>query len=203
MFLRCVSEYHRWQGFRASNMRNPSMVLPEAAAADIATLQGLDGSMYSELMRLARAQLGGNGTMSLDAPSLVHEAYLRFAQQGALRSAQRKVFFAYASHVMRSVIIDYVRERRAQTRGGGEAMITLTTGVAGENIGEDDIGHLHEALKSLREVDARAHRVVEMRYFGGMTEEEIADVLDVSVPTVKRDWRKARAVLFDAIGKAS
>jgi RNA polymerase sigma factor (TIGR02999 family) len=183
-------------------MRNLSTVLPEVAAADIATLQGLDGSMYSELMRLARAQLGRGGTMSLDAPSLVHEAYLRFAQQGALQSAQRKVFFAYASHVMRSVIVDYVRERRAQKRGGGEAMITLTTGIAGEDVGEDAIAHLHEALKSLEQIDARAHLVVEMRYFGGMTEEEIADLLEVSVPTVKRDWRKARALLFDAIGKA-
>ena len=95
-------------------MRNLSMVLPRAAAADFATLQELDDSMYSELMRLARAQLGRSGTMSLDAPSLVHEAYLRFARQGALQSAQRKVFFAYASHVMRSVIVVYVRERQAQ-----------------------------------------------------------------------------------------
>jgi RNA polymerase sigma factor (TIGR02999 family) len=119
-----------------------------------------------------------------------------------LQSAQRKAFFAYASHVMRSVIVDYVRERRAQKRGGGEAMITLTTGVAEESIGEDAIAHLHEALKALEQIDARAHLVVEMRYFGGMTEEEIADLLEVSVPTVKRDWRKARALLFDAIGKA-
>ena len=92
------------------------------------------------------------------------------------------------------MIVDYVRERKAQKRGGGEAMVTLTTGVAGENVAEDVIGPLHEALKSLEQIDARAHRVVEMRYFAGMTEEEIADLLEVSVPTVKRDWRKARAL---------
>jgi len=182
-------------------MRDPSTMVPEAASAGIARLQPLDSAVYAELMRLARAQLGRSGTMSLDAPSLVHEAYLRFARQGALQSAQRKVFFAYAAHVMRSVIVDYVRERQAQKRGGGEAMVTLTTGVAGESIGEDAIDSLHEALKSLEQVDARAHLVVEMRYFSGMTEDEIAELLEISVPTVKRDWRKARALLFDAIGK--
>ena len=81
-------------------------------------------------------------------------------------------------------------------------MITLTTGVAGEDVGEDAIAQLHEALKSLEQIDARAHLVVEMRYFGGLTEEEVAELLGVSMPTVKRDWRKARALLFDAIGKA-
>jgi RNA polymerase sigma factor (TIGR02999 family) len=183
-------------------MHDLAMMLPEPASADIAVLQALDGSMYTELMRLARAQLARSGTLSLDAPSLVHEAYLRFAKQRAIESAQRQIFFAYAARVMRTVIVDYVRERQAQKRGGGEPMITLTTGVEGEVLAEDSIGHLHEAMKSLEKIDARSHLVVEMRYFGGMTEDEIADLLEVSVPTVKRDWRKARAFLFDTIGKA-
>jgi RNA polymerase sigma factor (TIGR02999 family) len=182
-------------------MSDLAMMLPEQASMEIATLQGLDRSIYSELMRMARAQLGRGGTLSLDAPSLVHEAYLRFANQRVIASTHRKVFFAYASRVMRTVIIDYVRERRAQKRGGGESMITLTTGVDGVVVDEESIGQLHEALKSLEKIDARSHLVVEMRYFGGMTEEEIADLLEVSVPTVKRDWRKARAFLFDMIGK--
>ena len=182
-------------------MHNLAMLLPAAASTDIAALQGLDGPTYTELMRLARVHLGRSGTLSLDAPSLVHEAYLRFAKQGVIESAQRKVFYAYASRVMRTVIVDYVRERHAQKRGGGEAMITLTTGVEGVVIEEHSLAHLHEALQSLEKIDARSHLVVEMRYFGGMTEEEIADLLAVSVPTVKRDWRKARAFLFDAIGK--
>lgn len=181
-------------------MHDLAMVLPQPVAADVADLQRLDGPMYTELMRLARAHLGRSGTLSLDAPSLVHEAYLRFAGQGAIASAQRNVFFAYASCVMRTVIVDYLRERRAQKRGGGERMVTLTTGVAGASFGEETIEHLDDAMKALRGIDARAHVVVEMRYFGGMTVEEIADLLKVSVPTVKRDWRKARAFLFDAIG---
>jgi RNA polymerase sigma factor (TIGR02999 family) len=176
-------------------------LLPAPASADIALLRDLDQSVYAELMKLARSHLGRSATLSLDAPSLVHEAYLRLAQQGAIATAQRKTFFAYASRVMRTVIVDYVRERHAQKRGGGSAMVTLTTGVPGVSLDEDAIGALHAALKSLEEVDPRSHLVVEMRYFGGMTEEEIADLLEISVPTVKRDWRKARAFLFDAIGK--
>lgn len=173
-----------------------------AGSADGSVLPAdLDGRLYSELMRLARAQLARAGTMSLDAPSLVHEAYLRFQRQGAIQSVQRNAFFAYAAQVMRSVVIDYVRERRAQKRGGGEPMLTLTTGIPAASIGEGAIEPLHEALQLLASIDARAHRVVELRYFGGLDEAEIADILDVSVPTVKRDWRKARAFLFDAIGK--
>ncbi len=138
--------------------------------------------------------------MSLDAPSLVHEAYLRFAKQGAIETAQRGIFFAYAAQVMRTVIVDYVRERHAHKRGGGEAMITLTTGIPGTSIDEDSIEQLHEALQALAKIDRRSHFVVELRYFGGMREQEIAELLNVSVPTVKRDWRKARAFLFDALG---
>ncbi|WP_165371607.1 ECF-type sigma factor [Pseudolysobacter antarcticus] len=170
------------------------------AAADTALPEHLDARVYSELMKLARAQLARAGTMSLDAPSLVHEAYLRLQRQGAINAAQRNIFFAYSAQVMRSVIIDYVRERRAQKRGGGERLLTLTTGIPGIDIGEDSIEHLHESMQALRQIDERSHQVVELRYFGGLTEAEIADVLGVSVPTVKRDWRKARAFLFDAMG---
>ena len=175
----------------------------QRAAGSAALPKDLDVRVYSELMRLARSQLARAGTMSLDAPSLVHEAYLRLQRQGAIGSAQRNVFFAYAAQVMRAVIVDYVRERRAQKRGGGEPMLTLTTGIAEASIGEEGIEPLHEALQALEKIDPRSHQVVELRYFGGLTEEEIADVLDVSVPTEKRDWRKARAFLFDAPGAAS
>ena len=172
-------------------------------AGNAALPNDLDARVYAELMRLARSQLQRAGTMSLDAPSLVHEAYLRFQGQGAIASAQRNIFFAYSAQVMRTVIVDYVRERRAQKRGGGEPMLTLTTGIPDITVSEDGVERLHEVLQSLQKVDPRSHQVVELRYFGGLTEQEIAEVLAVSVPTVKRDWRKARAFLFDALGDAS
>lgn len=159
----------------------------------------LHPQIYAELMKLARSQLAHAGTMSLDAPSLVHEAWLRFSGQPAVANAGRNVFFAYASKVMRAVVIDYVRERKAQKRGAGEAILTLTTGLANARMGEDNIEHLHDALEALEKIDPRSHQIIELRYFGGLTETEIADVMAVSVPTVKRDWRKARAFLFDAM----
>lgn len=159
----------------------------------------LQPQIYAELMKLARSQLVRAGTMSLDAPSLVHEAWLRFSGQPAVANAGRSVFFAYASKVMRAVIIDYVRERKAQKRGAGEAMLTLTTGVANSAIAESGIEFLHDALEALEKIDPRSHQIIELRYFGGLTETEIADVISVSLTTVKRDWRKARAFLFDAM----
>lgn len=182
-------------------MNKITTMVPLPSGLGTSKVVALDRSTYTELMRLARSHLGRSGTMSLDAPSLVHEAYLRFSKQGVIAPTQRKIFFGYASQVMRAVIVDYVRERRALKRGGGAAMITLTTGIEGSVLGEDSISPLDDALKALKEIDERSHKVVEMRYFGGMTEEEIAELLEVSVPTVKRDWRKARAFLFDAIGE--
>lgn len=160
----------------------------------------LDARVYDELMRMARAQLAHTDTLTLDAPSLVHEAYLRFHRLGVVATSERHVFFAYCARVMRSVIIDYVRERRALKRGGDAPILTLTTGIRDTAIGEDALERLHEALQDLRAVDGRAHDVVELRYFGGLTEEEVAAALALSVPTVKRSWRKARAFLFDAMG---
>ncbi len=174
----------------------------EVAAGWVA--EGSDGTelgatTYTELMAIARSQLGRGNTMSLDAPSVVHEAYLRLAHRGILKETQRGKFYAYAARVMRAVVIDYLRERRALKRGGGEPALTLSTGIPGLNLEGESVEHLHGALKALAGVDERAHRVVEMRYFAGMSEQEIADALEVSLPTVKRDWRKARAFLFDAM----
>ena len=147
-------------------------------------------------MRLARGHIARAGTVSLDAPSLLHDAYLRLTACQLLPDTNRRVFFAYASRVMRSVIVDYVRERGAQKRGGGAQNVTLSTGLAETIFTEHSLSDIERALTALEHLDVRAYRVVEMRYFAGLTEEDIAGVLDVSVPTVKRDWRKARAFLY-------
>jgi RNA polymerase sigma factor (TIGR02999 family) len=100
---------------------------------------------------------------------------------------------------MRSVVLDYIRERRALKRGGGEQMLTLHTGDAVMDAHKPDIEALDLALRELAQIDERSHQVVEMRYFGGLSIEEISDALDVSAATVKRDWQKARAFLFAAL----
>jgi RNA polymerase sigma factor (TIGR02999 family) len=156
--------------------------------------------VYSELDRLARRHLAGQSPLTmLDGPGLVHEVYLRLAEQEDLPGNNRAAFLAYASRVMRSVIIDYVRARAAERRGGGQRMLTLNTGVAEQSFSEPQLESLGDALESLERVDERAHRVVEMRYFGGLEIDEIATFLDISPATVKRDWTKARAFLMHSM----
>lgn len=159
-------------------------------------------TVYADLRRLAMGHLRRQSTLThLDAPALVHESYLRLVNRGALRVNNRAAFFGYASSVMRSVIIDYVRERGALKRGGELSFQTLTTGLAADYFVVDEIESLHEALHGLQRIDQRLHDVVEMRYFGGLSIEEVAEVMGVSPITVKRDWQKARAYLFKILDR--
>ena len=112
----------------------------------------------------------------------------------------RAHFLRYASYAMRSVIVDLVRQRQSSRRGGAADHITLTTRAgAGAKGGERQILRVHDAIGALAHHDARMAQVVEMRYFGGLTEQEIADALDVTDRTVRRDWEKARIWLSDAL----
>ena len=174
-------------------------VLNQAVGGDAAARERLYTLLYGELVRLARSHLAGSGAVSLNPSAIVHEAYLRMLRREATPMRDRRAFFAYASSVMRSVLIDHVRERHADKRGGGEAPLTLTTGVLQNAIVAEDFTRLNEALLELKQVDERCFQVVEMRYFAGMNEEDIAHELGVSVPTVRRDWRKARAFLFEQL----
>jgi RNA polymerase sigma factor (TIGR02999 family) len=174
-------------------------VLNRSIAGDGAARERLYALLYAELQRLARSHLSGAHEVSLNPSALVHEAYLRMLKREATPMRDRRAFFAYASTVMRSVLIDHVRERNADKRGGGDAPLTLTTGVLNQVTASEDFSRLNDALQALRQIDERGFQVVEMRYFAGMTEEDIADELAVSVPTVKRDWRKARAFLFEQL----
>jgi RNA polymerase sigma factor (TIGR02999 family) len=180
-----------------------TVLLDEARNGDAAARQRFFTRIYRELDRLARRHLAGQAQLTmLDGPGLVHEVYLKLTQQDSLPGSDRAAFLAYASRVMRSVIIDYVRSRNAQRRGGGQRMITLNTGVAEQLFSEPQLESLGDALESLERIDERAHRVVEMRYFGGLEIEEIATFLAISPATVKRDWTKARAYLMHTM-KAS
>ncbi|MBT9485952.1 MAG: sigma-70 family RNA polymerase sigma factor [Rubrivivax sp.] len=157
----------------------------------------LFATAYGELRKLARSRLrdGGRNTV-LDTTALVHESYLRFLKVGQLRSEDRCAFFAYASRVMRSVIVDAVRERQAARRGGDLQRLTLNTQVS-DNLGagEDEVLKVHEALAVLAQAEPRLAAVVEMRYFGGYTEAEIGEALQLTERTVRRDWDKARLLL--------
>lgn len=164
----------------------------EAGAQD-----ALFAAAYSELRKLAHSRLYDGGRNSvLDTTALVHESYLRFINNGQLRSDDRRAFFAYASRVMRSVIIDAVRERQAQRRGGDLDRITLNSQLEDKLLaGENELLDVHEALEVLAQAEPRLAQVVEMRYFGGYSEPEIAEALGLTDRTVRRDWDKARLLL--------
>ena len=179
-----------------------TLLLERSSQGDAAARERLYAIVYPELMQIARLRLGRVGTVSLDAPGLLHEACLHIGHRFDRSFPNRRAFFAYASTVMRNVILDYLRMRRAEKRGGGVRCVTLTTGVPGAALEDDQIEDLGDALTALAAVDERSARIVEMRYFGGMTEQEIASTLGLSVPTVKRDWRKARAFLLSEMQRA-
>jgi RNA polymerase sigma factor (TIGR02999 family) len=176
-------------------------LIGQMQAGDTAARDALFAAAYADLHRLARARLrdGGRNTL-LDTTALVHESYLRFVGAGELRAEDRRAFFAYASQVMRSVIINAVRERIAQKRGGDWLPLRLSTELAA-NIaeGDDAVVRVHEALEALEKADPRLAQVAQMRYFGGYSEQEIAETLAVTERTVQRDWEKARLILAAAL----
>jgi RNA polymerase sigma factor (TIGR02999 family) len=176
-------------------------LLGRIQSGDSEARDALFAAAYPELHRLARARLrdGGRNTV-LDTTSLVHESYLKFVRVGELRAEDRRAFFAYASQVMRSVIVNSARDRLTQKRGGDWLPMTLSTQIAANLAGDEEtILKVHEALEVLQQADSRLAQVAQMRYFGGYSEKEIADTLDVTERTVQRDWEKARAILAAAL----
>jgi RNA polymerase sigma factor (TIGR02999 family) len=174
-----------------------------AREGDETALRQVFDATYQDLRTLARMRLTqGARAQMLDTTALVHESFLRFANAGSLNIGDRQHFLRYAANVMRSVIVDLVRSRSAERRGGHAQHITLNTAI-GDTVptGEDEILRVHEALEELARYDQRMVQVVEMRYFAGMTENEIAAVLGVTDRTVRRDWEKARLLLAEALAR--
>ena len=183
-------------------MTQLTILIGQMQAGDNAARGALFAVAYAELRRLARARLTGRGGRKrvLDTTCLVHEAYLRFVTAKDLRPEDRAAFFAYASQVMRSVIVDTVREQMAKKRGGDWVPLTLSTEI-GANIASDEetVIKVHEALNVLENADPRLAQVAQMRYFGGYSEQEIAETMGVTERTVRRDWEKARLILAAAL----
>jgi RNA polymerase sigma factor (TIGR02999 family) len=179
-----------------------SLLLGLAKGGDPEARKAVFEAAYPELRTLARARLRrqSSGGDMLQTTALVHEAYLRLASSSQLQAEHRAHFFRYASRVMRSVIIDLIRERAAQRRGGGSPHHAFTTQI--ERLidgGEEEILKVHEAVDGLAAFDPRLVDVVQMRYFAGMTDREIGDVLGIDERTVRRDWEKARLLLLEAL----
>jgi RNA polymerase sigma-70 factor, ECF subfamily len=156
--------------------------------------------VYGELRRLAAAYLRGERPgHTLQPTALVHEAYVRLINQKQIDWTNRAQFIGIAAVMMRRILVNHARDRIAGKRGGGAEHVPLT--LAGEGIGAPEVNllDLHDALTDLSESDPRKGRIVELKFFGGLTTEEIAETLDVSVATVERDWKFARAWLYRAV----
>jgi RNA polymerase sigma factor (TIGR02999 family) len=151
--------------------------------------------LYEVLQRIARRELGHTPRTSLDTTVLVHEAYLKLHRQ-PLDVSQRGPFLALAAKAMRHVLVDHIRARQAEKRGGDLVRVTLHTGLPGDTTGQVDLLALERGLQALETLDPRLAIVVECRFYGGLEFQEIAAHLGLTPRTVNRDWRKARAFLL-------
>ncbi|WP_374248510.1 ECF-type sigma factor [Thermomonas sp.] len=180
-----------------------TVLLDAARGGDRTALDRVLASLYQELHSMARRQLAGQQQgHTLDATALVHEAYLKLIGRtaGAAQFDDRAHFFAYAASAMRSVVVDYARQRLAQKRGGDLHRVTELPEEleGGLRLNEDMLG-LDAALTRLTSVDPRLTQVVELRYFAGLSEMEIAALLQRSERSVRRDWQKARMFLLASL----
>jgi RNA polymerase sigma-70 factor, ECF subfamily len=172
-------------------------LLEAAVAGDSQALDRLVPLVYEDLRRVAHRQLdreGGGHTLQTTA--LIHEAYLKIAGGGSVSATSRAHFLAIAARAMRQVLVDYARKRKAAKRGGGVISVTLGDEPQPTDASAEDLLALNEALEQL---DPRQRQVIECRFFGGMEEKDIAVALGVSERTVRRDWVKARAWLFQSL----
>jgi len=159
--------------------------------------------VYNELRRLARRHLWRQRPdQTLQSAALVNEAYLRLVQQKPPQWQNRAHFFGVAAQMMRHILVDYARNRLAAKRGGGAQRLTLDTGLAMPQQPETDLVALDDALTKLASLDAQQGRLIELRFFGGLSIEEAATVMGISPATAKREWATARAWLQRELKKA-
>ena len=155
--------------------------------------------VYDELQRRAHRELAARRSDTLSTTALVHEAYLRLVDTERAQWQDRAHFLAVAAVAMRQILVDRARRHHADKRGGGRQRITLDEGVLAVDQQVDSLLELDEALTHLATIDQRLSRVVECRFFGGLTEEETAEALGITTRTVRRDWVKARGLLYQAL----
>ena len=171
-------------------------LVTEIRSGDTSAVDRLLPLVYEELRRIAHIHLGRERSgHTLSTTALVHEAYLKLVDQSRAEWQDRAHFCAIASRAMRRILIDYARHRNAQKRGGKQVPVSLDEAEIAVDESVSTLLAIDDALDRLAEMDERSAKVVEYRFFGGLLEDEIAEVMEMSVRTVRRDWRKARAWL--------
>lgn len=169
--------------------------LTQARDGDITAADAVLAAVYAQLKQLARARLRRGHRQAFQTTELVHDAWLKLAGNQALSPKDRQHLMALAAQAMRQILVDHVRQRQTEKHGGQWQQLTLTERVPSGDAAQIEVVRLDELLQSLQRFDPRAARMVELRYFGGYDENEIAGLLEVSVRTVRRDWRRTRAWL--------
>ncbi|MGL5005324.1 MAG: ECF-type sigma factor, partial [Casimicrobium sp.] len=181
-----------------------TVLVSRASSGDATAVRELFATLYPDIKRLARARLAqAGGVTGLNATALVHEGFMRIAEREGMHGETRLQFFAYIGKVLRSVVIDYVRERDAEKRGGGITLLTMSN--AEDAVTWLEAGNLIDldrALDELQSFDARLYQIVEMHIFSGLTCTEVGHELGVTERTVNRELLKARALLSRALGNA-
>jgi RNA polymerase sigma factor (TIGR02999 family) len=175
-------------------------LLVDWSNGDQKALDRLMPLVYEELRKIARRQLGfENRGHTLQSTALVHEAYLRIVDQNRVQWRDRAHFFAVAAQMVRRVLVDHARERHAAKRGGGAQKVSLDESIRAPLREDVDLLSLNEALDALTELDAQQAKIVELRFFAGLTNSEAAEALGIGTATVQRDWVTAKAWLFDRL----
>ena len=171
-------------------------LLSAAREGDATAQEQLFRLVYHDLRRIARRQIGAGPRATLSTTGLVHEAYLRLARPGAIEQRDRAHFFAVAARAMRQIVIDEARRRQRLKRGGGQRPLELDPDQLRVDEKASELIALDQALVRLEALSPRLAQVVEWRFFGGRTLEEVGEALGLTDRTAKRDWAKARAFLF-------
>ena len=181
-------------------MADVTAILAEYSAGESREMEQLVAAVYPELRRIAHAHLRDERKdHTLGTTGIVSEAYLRLVDQSIASWWDRAHFFAVSSRIMRNILIDYARRRSASKRGGRAMRIDYTENLAGVECNLDQLLLVDAALSKLAEHDSRLEKIVEYRFFGGMTVGETAEVLDMSRRTVERDWTLAKAYLYQSL----
>jgi RNA polymerase sigma factor (TIGR02999 family) len=179
-----------------------STLLAAWGGGDAQALPGLVSAVYPELRRIARQHLAGRrGGQTLESAALANEAYLKLIQAGSIQCENRAHFLALCSQIFRRILVDHARSRGSGKRGGRSERVPLDEVLLGAEARGIELLALNEALESLAEIDTRKARVVELRYFGGLSVEETAEVLGITPIRVKRDWGKAKAWLYGVLSQ--
>ena len=181
-----------------------TQLLAQWSHGDNAALAELTPLVYEELHRVAHHHLSGQRSdHTLQTTALVNEAYLRLADQTNPHWQNRAHFFAVAARAMRQILVSYARSQQSQKRGGGALKVDLEEAALVSPEESKEIVELHEALEQLGTLDSRKAQVVELKYFGGLNYEEIAEVLKISRVTVRRDWEFAKVWLYTELHNAT